>query len=73
MNRIKEYYDCAVKFLELDEFAQMLIVTHFKVPNDYDTPENAAGLFKKILEQGKFEEFKRLIQYRSDHDTNDLH
>ncbi len=65
MNRVKDYYETAVKFTLIPPEGQYLIGEHFKVStiSDFTLPDDelTAKIFLKVIEQNKYLEFKQFI------------
>lgn len=65
MNRIKEFYDTAVKFMAISNAGQFWIAGHFKVLSieEYCLPpdEMAVKVFIKVIEKELYSDFKQLV------------
>ncbi len=80
MNRVQDMYEALKKYLALGEYARTLIATHFNAIDfgefNLDQDKGDEIVVVKIVEMGKFEEFKRLVEYRSgvgDDEKHKLH
>lgn len=65
-NRIRDYYDTAIVFLNLPYMAKFVIGTHFKVAEheDFvDAEDNMDyNIFKRVLDQNKYTEFSQMVR-----------
>lgn len=64
-NRVKDYYETAVKFLALDPMAQYIIGTSFHLMQyeeyilNYD--ELSDIIFQRVIEKNMYEEFRTQV------------
>lgn len=77
MNRIKDYYNLADKWLKINDYGQRLIAMHFKII-DFGTEwsmtdETRKKIFIDLIDLKKYTEFKSLVdnylrmQYKDDY------
>lgn len=78
MNRVKDYYETAVKFLSLPPMAQYIIGTSFHIMKWEEfllnQDEISAMIFKRVLEKNHYIEFKQVVfNYRTFGDDTNKH